>query len=302
MDPDDRPSQHGAGFRRLVPNCRIVPVTMNARLGLLLIGVCLSAALAGCLIVPLPDMALRGGERAKLIPGVLATLKTGKSTIEDVVSRLKAPDGVSDNGRKLSYRWTAIAGLWAVPELEGAGYIMHDHACTIEFDERGVLVGFTDKAERRMSTDQSEVPAQHYWLVWESSHAAPWFADEGLWRCCFALWYPGWNGAEDASGPTKEVQGLLFIFPSGLCFITLGQSGEGAAAMQLPFAAVNAVELKQLPRLSPNVLVIVAQPEQRYFFRILGSQWAYSSLDDEKADATVCGYLQSKIDAAKQVR
>ncbi len=101
----------------------------------------IASLLASCWI-PRNDWEL--DSRRNVTPGTTTTLQegVGTATLADVLLQLGEPDVVSEDGRRLTYQWTKIEGMFIIGAMYmgSARDVTRASAIEVTFDERGYLV------------------------------------------------------------------------------------------------------------------------------------------------------------------
>lgn len=115
---------------------------MTRWFGCLLGGLALLASW-GCIVWPFPTGHLKG--RGAIRQEDTTPFVVGRTTQEDVLLRLGAPDLVLDEGRTFLYRWEDDQGLWAVSLASGlehgvGGQFLRYQGVRVSFDPQGLVL------------------------------------------------------------------------------------------------------------------------------------------------------------------
>lgn len=218
--------------------------------------VALAAALAGCLVVPVPERATSELGRAEQ-EGRLDTLVRPGEPIADLLLRLGEPDAVSLDGTALAYRWERVwayfvalvpAGAGPAPApalLPVAGALDTERALVVELAEGRVGAARVVATGSRLGQAFGADPVRPWGVL--TLFRATRYRGEPVELAARAAWRP--PGSDPSFAYASEV--LIVITPSGVHLKAPGAFGPAPADLALRFAAMRDARLERPALLPP---------------------------------------------------
>jgi|SRR5712671_6604896 len=247
----------------------------------------LAICAAGCVIIPVPPYNT-GDARRNVSKHTPEQFEPGKTTMEDVITKLGEPDVVSSDEGKLGYRSEKVVAFVIIYEV-GGGPVIHNKYYVFDFDGQGRLqtikpIGLFDYISPSLgSGDSNSVPVTvRGERVLHLYPKSDWFSD-----------VVGYRSKDGKISLTSGAEGQLMLTESNLAFVTLSQFANTEPDLILPFAAVNEVRVDKY--YFGRRLVIRTRLGQYHSFEIQKTNgWSL----DKPATQAACDFIQSKIKPA----